>query len=249
MRIATALASLARLVDKHIFQPVYIGDDSDRFRTVLTRQAVLETEKETFARGILMSMFPEEQEEEARQRIDLVVEDLTKVVGICDIIAPNAVEMFEQELEAFLAQAREVWRSVQYSKQRFEPTFQYTHEYDLQWKTFEFQVADRKEAEQVGSPGGSSPGHVEEEPYLIFPRVYFMSSVVQPITTGTILTKAQLRPAAQEVYESSLNASLIQPALARHRTRTSRRMSMSVEGARGRTVETPFLSKAVVSVS
>ncbi|KAF2806474.1 uncharacterized protein BDZ99DRAFT_466046 [Mytilinidion resinicola] len=100
MRIATALGNLARLVNKHIFQPVYLLDgsnSSDRIRTVLNRQAVIETKKETFARGILMSMFPEEQEGEARHRIYSVVDDLTNKVGICDIIAPDIVGMFEKE--------------------------------------------------------------------------------------------------------------------------------------------------------
>ncbi|KAF2815691.1 uncharacterized protein BDZ99DRAFT_514338 [Mytilinidion resinicola] len=247
MRIATVLGNLARLVNKHIFQSVYLLDESDGLHDLLRRQAVVENRKETFVRGILLSMFPEEQEEEAGKRIDWVVEDLTKEVGIRDVLTTDVVGTFERELEIFLAQAQRVWRSVQCSKQRLEPSFEYIPKPDLPWKTFEFQVADCKKEGKINSPVNTDRS--EDELYTIFPRIYFMTDNVQPITAGTILKKAQLRTAAQEVQESAPNTPFAQLASARYRPRRSRTMSMSAESGRSGPVEKPFLSETVASAS
>jgi hypothetical protein len=247
MRIAIALGNLARLIDKHIFQPVYLLDDSQALRDLLRRQAVAADSKEAFARGMLMSMFPDEQEEEAEKRIDWVVDDLIGEVGVSDILTPDVIGTFEEELQILLAQVQVVWQSVRYSKQRLEPNFKYVPETDLQWKTFEFQVADCKEGGKSVSPVNTDLS--EDEIYTIFPRIYFMTGNVQPITAGTVLRKAQFRTAAQEVQESTPNIPFAQSASARHRPRRSRTLSMSSGVGRGGPVEKPFLSKAVASAS
>lgn len=238
MRIVTILGNLARLVDTHIFQPVYLLDHSDGLRDLLRRQAVVEHRKETFARGILISMFPEEQEEEAEKRIECVVDGLIDEVGIGDILTPDDMGAFEQELQHFLTQVQKVWRAVQCSTQRLEPNFKYISESDLPWKTFEFRVAKYKEGGEIVSPVNADL--LEDAHYTIFPRIYFMTGNVQPITAGTVLRKTQLRTAAQEVQESTSNVPFAHSASARHRPRRSRTMSMSAGGGRVGPAEKSF---------
>lgn len=228
---------LARLVDKYIFQPTYILDDGSGLRELLRRQAVVDYKKETFARGMLLSMFPEEQEAEAKIRKDWVVEDLITEV-VVHFLAPEHIETFRKELENVVVQAQECWRTVQYCNQRLEPSFRYTHDTNFRWQTFQFQITDPRKGKQPASP--VTTDDPEDELFVIFPRVYIVKSE-QPIAPGAVLRKVQLSAAAQEVRENASRAPFTEPVQTRHRQRRSRDMSGSGEGAQGGSSAKPFL--------
>lgn len=245
MRIAIVLGILARLINTYIFQPTYLLEEDSGLRDVLRRQAIKDPKKESFTRGILLSMFPEEQMSEAKDRMIWVIEDLVARGGVQDVLIPDKINPFEKELENLLAQALEFWRSVQHSTQSLEPNFRYINDADLRWQTFEFQATEAREGEQ-STPTVASEG-LEDELYVIFPRMYSMKAEPQPIAAGTVLRKAQLRAAAQEVRETISHTSFTSLTSARHRSKPSRGLSISGQGTRG-TTEKPFLSNAAASV-
>ncbi|KAH8704351.1 hypothetical protein GQ44DRAFT_778190 [Phaeosphaeriaceae sp. PMI808] len=242
MRIATALGIFARLVNKYIFQPTYILEDGDELRGLLRRQAAVDDKKESFARGMFLSMFPEEQESEsaAETRRQWVIGGL--IGNVVHFLASDAVGMFREELENVLVQAQKTWRTIQYSKQRLEPSFRYTPDTNFGWQTFECQVANIREREQPVSP--TTADDPEDELFVIFPRIYIVKSK-QPITAGIVLRRARIRAAAQEVRENVSQTPFAEPASTRHRHRRSRDMSMSSEGAQGGPSAKPFLFKPV----
>jgi hypothetical protein len=245
MRIAAVLGILARLVDKYIFQPTYVLDENSGLRGLLRRQAIANDKKESFARGMLLSMFPEEHdpESDAKARKDWVISDLLTEVIVCGFLTPEAARTFGKELEDVLVKAQESWRTVQYSKQRLEPSFRYTHDPSLRWQTLEFPIANTKEGEQPLSPITSDG--LEDEPFVIFPRIYIMKSEQQAITAGTVLRSAQLRAAAQEKRENASATPFTQPVSIRHHHGRSRDMSISSEGGQGVSTGKRFLCKGI----
>lgn len=171
-------------------------------------------------------MFPAEEESKGKERIDWVMDDLFRNAGVRAFLANDAVVPFEVELEKFLMQAQGSWRSVQYSKERLEPSFHYSHNTDLSWNNLDIQVAECKEGKRPAIP--VTPDGLEDEPFVIFPRVYLMGAEPKSITTGAVLRKSQLRAAAQEIREKSSQTPFAQPGLTNHRTRPTRSRSMSI---------------------
>lgn len=235
MRIAMVIGVLARLVDKYIFQPTYVLGDSSGLRDLLLRQAVVDDKKETFARRMLLSMFPEEQEAEAKIRRDWVIQDLVEDV-LVHFLDPENIREFEKELENVVVQAQECWRTVQYCNQRLEPSFRYTHDTNFRWQTFEFQITNPREGKQPVSPVTADDS--EDELFVIFPRVYVVKSE-QPITHGAVLRKAQFRAAAQEARENVSRTPFTETASTRHQRR-SRDMSGRSEGSQSGPSAKPY---------
>ena len=249
MRVATILGVLARLIDNYIFQPAYQLEFDSGFRQLSLRQAAVDPKKERYTRGIILSMFSGEQESRGKERIDWVMDDLFREAGVRAFLANDAVVPFEVELENFLMQAQGTWRSVQYSEERLEPSFHYSHDTDLDWDNFEVQVgAKGAKANGANSSNGTNGVNgkkgnqpvlsvtgdgIEDEPFVIFPRVYVMGTEPEPINSGTVLRKTQLRAAAQEIREISSHTPFAQAASTRHRAKPTRSMSMTGDPPRG----------------
>lgn len=238
MRIAAVLGILARLIDHYIFQPTYLLDEESGFRELLRRQATVDQRKERFARGVVLSMFPEEQEPNALERIGCVLKDLFLGADIRAILARERVDPFAAELEKFLGQVYSTWQAVQYGKQRLEPDFGHCEDSNLQWSELELQVG----AEADRPTSAVAMDDQDDEAVVIFPRIYLMEVSPKPITTGTVLRKAHLRAAAQEVRKT-----LSQGPFA-HQRRGSRTVAIGENDERGGFAKNHFLSRFGASV-
>jgi len=244
MRVATILGILARLIDTYIFQPVYQLEFDSGFRQLSSRQAAIDQKKERFTRGTLLSMFREEQKSKGKERIDWVMDDLFREAGVRAFLATEVVVPFEVELRKFLTQAQGSWRTVQFSKERLEPSFHFTGDTGLNWGNFEVQATNgangAKGANGANGKKGGPPVQpvsadgIEDEPFVIFPRIYVMGSEPEPITNGTVLRKIQLRAAAQEIREISSHTPFAQTTPTRHRTKPIRSISISGDPPRPR---------------
>jgi hypothetical protein len=241
MRVATILGILARLIDTYIFQPVYQLEFDSGFRQLSSRQAAIDQKKERFTRGTLLSMFREEQKSKGKERIDWVMDDLFREAGVRAFLADDVVVPFEVELRKFLTQAQGSWRTVQFSKERLEPSFHFTGDTDLDWKNFEVQATNGANCTKGGKAANGANGKkggppvqpvsadgIEDEPFVIFPRIYVMGSEPEPITNGTVLRKIQLRAAAQEIREISSHTPFAQTTPTHHRTKPTRSSSLEV---------------------
>ncbi|KAF2195054.1 hypothetical protein K469DRAFT_2802 [Zopfia rhizophila CBS 207.26] len=239
MRIAKVLAIFAKLVDKYIFQPTYLLIEKSRFRELLRRLASFDPEKERFARGMMLSVFPHEQDEGDKSMVDWVIVHLMETAGVDDILAAEDIPRFEDELEVLLVRAQEVWRSVLRSTQSLGPGFGFADAPNFQWQTFEFQVANITEGAEAIPPVTATSA--EEEPFVIFPRIYLLKGEPEPITAGTVLLETQLRAARQEFRESNFKTPFTEPTLSPHNSKPNRRAS-NVEAARNGVAGKPFLS-------
>lgn len=229
------LGILARLVDKCLLQPTWLLRQDSGFREHLRHQAPLDPRKERFARGIILSMFPEEQEANCADRIDWVIEYVVKDSGIGALLPPETVETFVEVLEEFLIKVKTCWQAVQCGQQRLEPSFKYHHDAQVEWGEFELNVADRRDGDQPISP--TTIEDEDDEVFVIFPRVFLMETTPKPITAGTVVRKSQLHAAAQEARKAQSPAPFEEPASSRHRRKSSRAMSMSSNAARGKSAE------------
>jgi len=192
--------------------------------------------KERFTRGVILSMFPEENESHGKDRLFFVVEDLFKDANVEAFLAHGSVASFRYELDSFLVQAQSVWHSIQHGRQRLEPNFQYRHDADFKWHELDLSVVEGKEDVQPRPP--VTVDGLADEFFVLFPRIYLMESVPEPITAGTVLRRAHCHAAAQEVHRTTASSLFSQPLLNRQRTRPSRSMTTSGDGARdGRTKE------------
>lgn len=141
MRIALTLAILARLIDKHIFQPCYLFSSDSELRDLLVRLAVSNSKKEAFVRGMLLGIEEEEQGRTVKERRETVVREVVWYVG--DLLADGEgdggrLEGFKTSLTDLVQRAAETWQLIQKSHVRYEPFFNLTHYDDLEWETLAF---------------------------------------------------------------------------------------------------------------
>jgi hypothetical protein len=242
MRVAAVLGVLARLIDKYIFQPTYLLSEESGFRELLRREAKVDQRKERFARGTILSMFPNQQEANGDERIVCVIDDLLRDADLAALLTREANMSFQDELDTFLEKVKDTWRSIQHSKQKLEPTFVYGPDTGGHWQNFELQVPATKEGKRPVSSLASDD--VEDELTVILPWIYLIGSEMKPITKGIVLQKAQFRVAAQELRDITSNTPFEQQPWTRQRGRPSRTMSMGGESTRGGPAKNRFLSKS-----
>ncbi|EKG12925.1 hypothetical protein MPH_09917 [Macrophomina phaseolina MS6] len=135
MRIAVILAILARLIDKYLFQPSYILSEESGLREVLIRQAIENSRREAFTRGIFLATFEDEQAEVADELVTRIVKELMH--HIHHLLPAPQVESFRTRLEQIVQDARDIWWKAQRLRLRLEPDFQVE---DYGWeKPIQFQ--------------------------------------------------------------------------------------------------------------
>ncbi|KAL0256608.1 hypothetical protein SLS55_009003 [Diplodia seriata] len=122
MRIAVILAILARLIDKYLFQPSYILHEESGLREILIRQAIENSKREAFTRGIFLATFEDEQAEIADELVTRIVKELMH--HIHDLLPAAHVEGFRARLEQIVQDARDIWWKAQRLRLRLEPDFQ-----------------------------------------------------------------------------------------------------------------------------
>ncbi|KAE8144678.1 hypothetical protein BDV25DRAFT_166266 [Aspergillus avenaceus] len=139
MRLAVILAILAREIDTHIFQPIYIAPMDDRFRKVLTDLAASDTEKESFCRSILLSMDPGIQSWRCSASIRTVVMNVSAYLD--ELLPKDKRHLFHRSLQQVVQKAADTWKPIQCSRRRYEADFEPAID-DDDWKLFEFPKPD-----------------------------------------------------------------------------------------------------------
>ncbi|KAF9635982.1 hypothetical protein BFW01_g6877 [Lasiodiplodia theobromae] len=165
MRIAVILAILARLIDKYLFQPSYILHEESGLREILIRQAIENSKREAFTRGIFLATFEDEQADIADELVTRIVKELMH--HIHDLLPAVHVESFRNRLEQIVQDARDIWWKAQRLRLRLEPDFQVE---DYGWERpiqFQFDVhphntglpppVTNKQAAKVDTPQQSPP--------------------------------------------------------------------------------------------
>jgi hypothetical protein len=111
-RVAVILRALARLVVKYIFQPAYLLDEDSGLREILVEQATINPTKERYARGILLSMIPGNQETYDEETVDLVVDKLVDTLNVRVLLYPKAIETFTSMLKFLVTKFQDEWKIV-----------------------------------------------------------------------------------------------------------------------------------------
>jgi hypothetical protein len=225
MRIAAILAILARCINQHIFQPTYILDEEDEIRPLLVRLAAVKSGKESFCRALLLSIFPEEQTENAMKAVERVVKEVTSYVR--DLLSVAQYENFRLGLKEVAQQACDAWRSMQYAKEKFELFFDLTYYEDLPWQALRFEEGGAGPREPTST--GIFEG--DKELLVIFPRVYVVEDAEpDPISNGVVLMKSQSTAAAKEIERKNPSSPTAGKAVPRPRPNRSRTKSSSLNG-------------------
>ena len=223
---------IARSVDRHIFQPSYlVGDDGLREATL--RQAIQNSEKESFCRAVLLSVMPEEQQSAAKERVEFVLDDIVNAVH--SLLPLETRKAFELSLKEFVLKACYNWDAMRRIKQRLEPSFHLEHLEDREWHTLDYDPSIAGETEQRPAIQGGR----DDELLVVFPRLYIVrkSHPPHPITAGTVLRRSQSLAATQEIERP------LSDALGRSISIRSRRQrNLSISAHKNRSSEAgPFL--------
>lgn len=229
MRVAFILRALARLIDKYIFQPTYLLDEDSGLRESLVEQATIDSTKERYARGILLSMFPEDQDTSSQESVNIVVKKLLNTVNVRELLQPDAVEKFTGMLRFVVTKFQDEWKTVQRGKQKLESSFNYPASTDRPWHVFDVGFASGKNAKQQNGVAAPLTTNSAEDDIVVLPRLYLVAQDADPapITHGCVLPKALCDAAEGEVRKDLPSAPFARATSNRHRTRSSRTMSFT----------------------
>lgn len=225
MRIAVILAILARSLDTYIFHPTYAFGEESGVREVLCYLAVCDSKKESFCRGLLLSLFPDEQDKKADERIDNATEYVMRHVQ--GLLPSPENEEFEAGLRQLARSAYETWTKIRTTKERYEPSFDVTQAEGSEWDTlvFDADVVDSMD-QRTAIQGGR-----DDEILFILPRLYMIEKNQEPrlIADGTVLRRSQSLAAVQEAegHQMAPQANLTFRRTASNRTKSRRTGNLS----------------------
>ncbi|CZR55872.1 uncharacterized protein PAC_05760 [Phialocephala subalpina] len=196
MRIAAMLTIIARCIDQHIFHPTYIlGEDKDKdggIRPLLADLATTDSKKESHLRGLLLSIEPKKQAENASKRVGQVVAEVAPYAQ--DVLSAAQFKKFKSGLKQVVQQALEAWQIAQCTREKFELFFALDD--DFEWQRLSFEDCNAVNGEQ------STERVIEgdEELLVIFPQIYSIRDDGWGLATdGVVLTKSQSLAAEEEV--------------------------------------------------
>jgi hypothetical protein len=226
MRVAVILGALARLIDNIVFQPTYIMNHKSELREVLRHQATIDPNKERYARGILLSMFPEEQESNSKDGIAYIVKALLTIVGVEVLLTSETVQAFQEALKQLVTKFQNEWKAIQCGKQKLEPDFSYSVTTGHPWHLVDIQGTDIKERKRNKADLFTVDA---EDDTVIVPRLYLMTSgdEPRPVTHGYVLRKAHQSAAEAEVRSHLPNTPFAMTTSSRQRNRMARPLSMA----------------------
>lgn len=192
MRLAVILAILAREINEQIFQPAYLSSEENDIREVLVDLAMRDHKKESFCRGLLLSIDLEKQANCLEERKKAVVRN----VGSCllDLLSPTQYHEARKSLEKIVQRAAEVWKSFQHTIEKYEPDFD-----PLKWGDDEsepFVFADINGT----TDGARADGTLDEILLIVFPRICRMrNNECVPRSFVTALKRSQCLAAEREL--------------------------------------------------
>jgi hypothetical protein len=241
MRVAVILGLFARLVDTVVFQPNYLLRKETDLRDILEEEATINSTKETYIRGVLLSMSPEEQDFNIKRGVNIIVNDLLNSVRV--LLTSDALQTFRKALERLVTQFQAQWRVIQHARQKLETTLDYSPSVEHPWRVFDVRVADAKEGKYT--PTEVSISNMEDV-FVVIPRLYVLEAeaLTTPITHGGVLRKADLDAAEDECRKSTPSGQNTRATPNRHRNRPARGMSVTSNAVYDGRNDTRFLPQA-----
>lgn len=202
MRTTVILAILARLIDKHIFHPTFLLETDSGIRDILLRQAVLDRSRESFARSLLLNMFPEEQQTRSERMVSVVLQEMAPYVR--NILPPEEMTTFQEKLRPLIFAGRDVWVSIQRLRERLEPSFELIQFEDFEWKTIALKGVSTVQPNGNFTPKADPKD--DEAVLMIFPRFCIVEDEdPYPLSRGIVVTKSQIEKATQEIQKFPSN--------------------------------------------
>ncbi|CAI9633438.1 unnamed protein product [Alternaria burnsii] len=201
MRVAMVIEAFATLVDRFVFQPTYLLNETSRLREILCQQASTDPGRERFARGILLSMSSDSQEVNSKDGddvLDSVLDELLRNSMMRSLFTAQDISSFDKELTDLVIQFQEEWEKVQRGKQKLEADFCYSNSTDHTWNVISMRATKYKEDQH--SELFSDSGIYQEDDIVIVPQVYVITKGEEktPLTHGFLLRKADLDAAKDE---------------------------------------------------
>ena len=244
MRVGIVLGAIARLVVKFLFQPTYMLGERSGLRRLLSYQSRIDPLREAYARGILLSMKHEHQDDIDQGKVDHILDNLKDEVRVGVLFATgDDLEVFEEGLGDLLVRLQKVWQHVQRGKQKLEPSF------DERPTTTKFPwYIVGLPAPPTIQPRASAPRTTADaqEDTIIVPQIVQiqMDGDPEPVTRGWVLQKAQIDAADEEIRVSrgARITPLVEDAPSRPRDRPRRSMSISGNVSPNLKKSGPFLS-------
>ncbi|KAL3476227.1 hypothetical protein BJX99DRAFT_258742 [Aspergillus californicus] len=217
MSFMVILAILAREIHEQIFQPTYILSENKHIHEVFFNLAVVDSEKESFLRSMLLSIDPETQRKSRSEREQAIVTSLSSL--LFPFMEDVEHSEFRNSLKKVVGRAIDVWLPLQSCKERYETDF----ELDDDWYPFAFPGA-------AGANEGQCVEDAQDENlFIVFPRLSVVDSEGRDPRTDAIHARTSM-----SCYVSAKKEQM-QPqpgALVRRLTSTrSRKLSVSSNGA------------------
>ncbi|RYN17590.1 hypothetical protein AA0115_g11735 [Alternaria tenuissima] len=201
MRVAMVVEAFATLVDRFVFQPTYLLNETSRLREILCQQASTDPGRERFARGILLSMSSDSQEvnsKDGEDVLDSVLDELLRNSMMRSLFTAEDISSLDKELTDLVIQFQEEWEKVQRGKQKLEADFCHSNSTDHTWNVISMRATKYKEDQH--SELFSDSGIYQEDDIVIVPQVYVIIKGEEktPLTHGFLLRKADLDAAKDE---------------------------------------------------
>ena len=196
MRSVVILASIARAIDMHVFQPTYFLPTNAGIRDLLTRQAQEDSRKESAFRAMMQAVLPKEQDTVATSRVLQVCDETMLNIG--GFLSLRAAAKFKDSLEDIIEDARDIWQETRLSTYAVQPSFALQQYENWSWRGFRFQ-----EVQPLVEDGMQATSFAKDDPVcVIFPRLYmFDEDGEDPVTHGTVLMRSQTLAAREEMQQ------------------------------------------------
>ncbi|PVH92970.1 hypothetical protein DM02DRAFT_677149 [Periconia macrospinosa] len=240
VRVALVVRVVSMLIDRFIFRPNYLLlEEGSEMRDVLFDQAMADEKKERHLRGILLSMFADDQEKTINGHISSIMEDVLREKNVQVLLEMDRLEDFSGQLQKLVVEFSKEWKAIQRARQKIEPDFSTSPSNSQIWYILD---------EHSTSPGNGDRSSTTldtsniEGKVVVIPPMYLLKQgqEPEPITHGYIFEKAHIDAAAEEVRRTTPSAPIPQTSLNRHRSRSHR--TSAVDGVSRRVKAGSFLS-------
>jgi hypothetical protein len=218
MRVAIVIGTLATLLDKLVFQPTYLFDDDSGLRDVLLYQAGIDSSKERYARGILLSMLSDEQETRSnKETANLVVSLLLDTANVQVLLDSERVLTVENELQQLVLKFQESWRIIQRGEQKLDTNFDPYLTANKLWYIIETGAKIVKEEHR--NKATSSTTTLDEDNTIVVPQVCLIATESDPvpITHGYVIRRTCIDAAEKELRRDLPSAAFARAPTGRHR--------------------------------
>ncbi|OAG08686.1 uncharacterized protein CC84DRAFT_1240080 [Paraphaeosphaeria sporulosa] len=247
MRVAVVLGALANLMVQFLFQPTYVLGERGGLRQLLRYQATVDPLKEMYARGIILSMKHDYQDEIDQEKIDKIIDDLRDVVRV-DILfdTKDDLENFCEALDDLLLQFQDLWKKIQRGKEKLEPSF----EERPSAAKYPWYIVGLPAAVETQKRSSSPPATTDaQDDTIIVPQIVQMRTKgdPEPVTHGWVLQKTQIHAADEEIRRISRGLRITpfgEEDTGRPRTRTRRAPSISGNASPDQKKGSPFLPRS-----